>query len=353
MLVSDFKKFIRVSTLSDLDVGDSKLTLSPDPLRICYEGLHCAGETRATADIEIAGLPDPISVSAKFLQGALSLLGDDAELQITFEKPSLVLRSHGKRMTLRAGPSTYPDLVRPESRSGAVIVKAAELTSALIFLVDITTRRIASLVLMGVRLTFSDGLSLVLEATDGHRAGVATVDIAKGAGFEQVIVPALDLLTALKSLDEYAILKYEHGSNTFDVLDKKTYIRLAVLQGEFPDLSKLPASLGGVEVEMSRGVISTVVRAAALLDCSRAATLVIEESRAYFQIEGQEIGSFVTAVRRGSFSTSRKVVFDTDYFTPLGVLNDPLVLKIKSPSEPVLVEDAKGWRYWLSPLVLA
>ena len=348
MQVTELRQLMRISGLA-APMGDAtrRVTLTPDPLRASYDGLHCGGVTTLKGQV-IEGLDRAVALDAKIVLGGLDLL-QQPDVGVTLKYPNMVFKTRGQRFTVRVsdGMEFLPQRLPGDTPSFKI--ETAALLAAVRYLAQIVGGPQSAPVLTGVRLDCQDDV-MHLEATDGVAAGMADVRGSKmtpGADLAAV-VPAVDLLAALEVMGERVVLRTD--GQVVEVLDKVTHIRMATLAdaAKFPDLTKLPVDEFGIEFKLPAALITSAAQASLLLHSQRHLDLVAERGTLRFVVSEQELGTFELAVGRHTTGDFR-MKLDAEYLKQAGHVGVDLIVQAKHPAHRVVLMTGEGgWRYWIT-----
>lgn len=354
MKASEFREFNRVWEMNAVDQGSPVVTFlgTKKGTYVIYEGLHSLAYRRSM-DVHIDGLKDDmhISVSGKMLSGIVSILPDDGELSLALKGTQLVLRCSTIRNRLTyALASTPPDLSLPEAQTGSVIIKSAELAQRLSVIGEVASKRMNQIILTGVNLSINKRkTNLVIKMADGMRAAVSSVSLVEGVQIRpfDTTAPIADLRIALGLMGEAcSILVTEKA---LVLTDGDSFVRMALVQGAYPDLSALAKIEQTSSALIPSTVFTTIERAASLIDSNKIVHMEFKRGHLVVSTESKELGDFhidAGDVRApdGGFSA------DATYLAIVGRFSDSVRLSYTTPvKQPVLFEGG-GYRYWLSPI---
>ena len=333
MQVKQLSHLIEIWKLVDKDPGTKSILLSSGGVHI--EGMHVGSSRRAKLPLK-----KNIGVDGEMLTGALGLFPADANITIKQTKASLILNAEGRRAILRIHTGAKPGRI---SFSDAKEFDSTALRAALPFLKACTSGGVVTPILTGIHFAPSG----VLEATDaGQRSGRLRLSLPfKTSG---QIVPAADLETALSLLTKKIAMKFARGH--LYLRDKRTTIKITLLQGKYPDMSRLPKpDTYKYQIKLSKAQIDTAARAAVLLDSDRLVTFTIKEGLVSWIVQGQETGGFREPIGKTKLPDV-EIVFDAHWLDSAQYVSGKIRLRYNDGRSPVLFTGNKRL-LWMSPVV--
>lgn len=335
MRAKDLLHLVEVWRLVEKDPGTTGLHLDRRGAHLI--GMHVAATRHATLPLD-AGL----TVDGAVLSGALDLFAPDAEVSIKQTEASLVLSAKGRRAVLRMHREAPPG-ERLDFK--ATPFDATRLREALPFLKACTSGGVITPVLTGIHFTPS-GERAILEATDAVcRTGRLSVLLpCKVSG---QVVPAADLMMALSLLGKKIAMSF--SKSHLHLRDKTTMIKISLLQGAYPDLSKHPLpDAYKHQIKLQKSQLDTAIRAGVLLDSDRLVTLTIRDKQASLLVRGQETGGFREPI--GSCNLEDiEIVFDAHWLDATQYIGATLKLRYNNERTPVLFSGSKRL-LWMSPV---
>lgn len=354
MKVADFKDFVRLGALAELDLGSAQLGFQSEPrLHVWYQAPHKGGITVAGPEVAIEGLPgggDSLAVDAAHLSKILRLLPDEETLQVKVVPPNMTFVVKGARFSLRANMGSMPPEIKGRGeRRFTVSGEGLELLNRALSLLDgITGKQSMRPVLGGTQVSVERG-NLILKATDNIRGAVLSIPVDGDDG-EYGVIPVADwrVATTLCGSDKLEVRK--HHEERVDLTSGRTRIRLVLYPaGDFPDLSVLPTKFSST-VELSSQAIAIAAKAAAVLDDARVVTVKTQRDRLLFMVESHEVGSFQTLGGKGELGF--EVVFDGGHLEGIEALGSTVKLHVNNARSAVMAEGEHGWRYWIAPIIV-
>lgn len=348
MQVTELRHLLRISGLA-APMGDQarRVTLSPDPLRASYDGLHVGGVTTLKGQV-IDGLDRDVAVDARLVLGGLDLL-QLPEVAVTLKHPNMVFKTRGQRFTVRVSDGQeFMGGALPDS-DPTFKLETPAILAAVRYLASIVGGPQSAPVLTGIRLA-TDGDTLHLEGTDGVGAGMADVaGIAVGKGGAlATVVPATDLLAALETMGDTVALR--SNGQVLQVMDKTTRIRMATLAdaAKFPDLTRLAGDGFKLTFHLPAAMLVSAAQASLLLHSQRHIELVAERGTLRFLVSEQELGTFELAVGKTD-TTDFRLKLDAEYLKQAGHIGVDLSVQARHGDQRVvLLTGEGGWRYWIT-----
>jgi hypothetical protein len=344
MLVKDLFHLVEIFKLVEKDPGTKELYL--DKTGAYLAGMH-VGARRGIPRTKKLPLDAGISIDGSMLMGVLALMKSDAEVAVKQTDSSLILNAKGRRAILRArlGADTGEGL----DFMGTVF-DSSRLRKDLVFLRACAAEGVITPVLTGIRFSKSEK-GVTLEATDAERrSGRVSLPLPRALKVSGQIVPAADLEIALSLLGTKISMQFR-GTHLY-LRDARTVIKLSLLQGKYPDLSKLPKpDMYKHLLSVSKTHLDTAIRAAILFDSDRLVTLVIKDRQAALLVRGQETGGFRQPIGRVDLSDI-EIIFDAHWLDAAQYIGARAKLRYNDARSPVLFSGNKRL-LWMSPIVQA
>ncbi len=354
MKVADFRNFVRLTALSELDPGAAELGFRNKPrLLVWYQGQHLGAVAAAEPGITIKGLSGEnasCAVLAGRLSAALRLFPDEeAEMQVQYAPPDLTLSVKGMRLALRTTAGSTPPEMGGKGADQAFTVAEADralLSTALGILSDVSGARPVKSVLGGTQASVKDG-TLRLLATDSISAAVLELPV-EGADGDYGIIPIADLSAALATFGDEK-LKVGLQGGRVDLTCGRTRVRLALFNDTFPDILATVPKTYAQCIELSAQAIATAARAATVLDAGSRVTLKTRQNKVVLLVNTQEVGSFQTVGGTGALDC--ELTLDGGYLEKARAFGYTIKLHLNDAKSPIMVEgEHPGWRYWLAPI---
>jgi len=335
--VKAFSDLLEIWRLIDKDPSSKTIMLTR---RGAYVGgMHIGASRKCSLDIG-----KPILLDGANLTGAVKLLPPLAKVDMKQTDASLILNAGKRRAVLRMNISSpLPDDIKITSPE----FDCKRLRNAIPFLRSCTSGGVLQPILTGIR--FSKGKKkgeVVLEATDKEmRSGRLSLKLLlKAAG---QVVPAADLEQALSLMEGRVSMRFDRGHLLMK--DATTKIKIALLQGAYPDLSRLPQPKSYKHrMALHKAPLDTAVKAAILLDSDRLVTLSIKDGTAAWMVHGQETGGFRQPIGPTKLPDI-EIVFDAHWLDSAQYVGAEFVLKYNDERTPVLFSGNKRF-LWMSPV---
>jgi len=337
MLVKDLSWLVEIWRLVEKDPSTKQLYLSK-------YGAYIAGMHVAAVRNLLLPLDQEITVDGAMVVGTLGLLREDTEVALKQTESSLVIIAGRRRAVLRAMSAAPP----PHSLDiGKHRFDGTKLRSEVKFLRACTSGGVVRPILTGIH--FRRGTKkVIVEATDAERrSGRAAISLPEQVAGQ--VVPAGDLDAALSLLTTKIAMKL---SGTRVVLgDRQTVVALSLLQGAYPDLSRLKKPQNyKFEIEIHRQHLELAIRAAILFDSDRVIKFVIENRRASFVVVGQETGGFRQPISGKIDLDDIEIAFDAHWLDAAQYIGDKITMRYNDSRSPVLFS-GNGRLLWMSSLV--
>ncbi len=341
MKVSRFNWLLEIWKLVDKDPSETSIILHSGGASV--SGMHVAASRKLKLPLE-----KKITVNGEALVGAMKLFPNNAELGFKDTGTSLVLSAKRRRVVLRRMLLGSPLRKSPDFKGKKFSAKV--MRKAVPFLRSVVQGGVMQPILTGIQFTPGKKKNrVILESTDAaHRTGRLTVQIPMTV--KNQVVPAADLDQALSLMQTKLQMQFVNGA--VEIGDGTTTIRISLLNGKFPDLSKLPLlKTFKNRILLSRSRLDNAVKAAALLDDDRLVSLVIKDGRAAWLIRGSERGGFREPIGKTDLEDI-EIVFDSHWLDTAQDLGSDFMLVYKNSKAPVLFHTANRL-LWMSPIVKA
>lgn len=340
MLVADL---VTLTDIWKLIAGDKTTT----DLHLLPDGAYVSGAYGDCIRLGETGLDEPIAVDGNMLTGSLALFKQDAkvELSVTDSGSSVIIRAGKRKLALRIRESEIPPSP-PKLATAGQLSDVDDLRDAVKFLSDCITEPAIDPVLTGILFRKSK-TGFALAATDRTRMGRTTLPSKLKTQGDHV-VPAADLAQALSLVGDEARF-YFTKSDRMVIADETTSCSILLLQGDFPDIEKLPTKYpNSVTLDTER--TATAISAAQLIDDDRMLTLQIKDGRLAWVVSGQETGGFRLPVGKQE-TEDVEISFDADMLSAVLGIGDELTLHYEDNQTPVLLKGVETrYRLWVAPL---
>lgn len=347
MKVADLIRATRIWDLAVLDTGARGLTFTPE--HTSFEGLHCSARFTLLTPL-LEGKSDPVIVIGKTLNASLSLLEPEDEIDATVHKGKIGLVSGSRQVVITtAKGSDYRPRVKKSELEAApkITIDRINFLEVLNFVMQAIANDMSNPVLNGVQVEYLEKGICVMRSTNGNSRAAVARAAAKGDPLKFVLSPA-DFATALGCMeDDEVTLGLVRGIVV--LYDARTYIELATLAGEFPDLSKLATKFKS-KVTIPASVIDLITRASITFDTDRLATLRIAKGMVSVLARGEERGAF-RAVVAGAKGEDIDLTFDAILLGAATYLGKKVTIQFTNNTSTVLMTGDPGKYFWLSPIM--
>jgi hypothetical protein len=343
MRVADLSHLADIWRLIEKDPGMKELYLDAHGSHVI--GMHIEGHRVAKEKLPF---DRPFSVEGNMLSGTLALMDAQADIDIRETDVSVILTAKRRRAVLRKREAN-PPLAKRLSKNLRSF-DSTRLRDEISFLRACVGGGVIAPMLTGIHFrSAGKDMHPILEATDGsRRSGLVAVPLKSRV--RDHTVPAADLELALSLLSDQLMMLFT--TRHLILSDKVTTVKLSLLQGAYPDLSKLPAQQRyRHQLKITRSQIDTAVKAAVLFDSDRIVRLVINNKQASLLVEGQETGGFRQPVGRCRLSDI-EITFDADWLDAAQYIGDVMTLRYNDGRSPVLFSGNRR-KLWMSPIVKA
>jgi len=353
MKVSDLKEFISIWGLAAIDDGSDVLTFTkPEDYTVSFAGMHVGARRvqNQNQDIDIEGLTDkPVSVQGAMLHGALALMDDTASLTAELSGTSLRLKAGARTATVRTVDRGGEFVLPPLTVESQVEIDSADLGPKLDMLAGVAARTLDKPALTGINVS-TGSAGLVMRATDGHgRACMVTQAVRSQDGDMSFTSPAADLGLALRECDRTAFLK--QGGSMLHISDGETFIRMSLIQGEYPTFRNLPRNFTS-KLVIPSSTIDVAVRAANLMSQHGLVTLTSRDDKLRLMVMDEEKGNFDEELGP-TLEPEFTLHFDAEYLSQVAKASGIETVLQRTPDNPnsVLVSGT-GWYFWLNAIVM-
>lgn len=363
MKVSDLKEFTSIWSLSAIDSdGTDVLTFTRfadinadvEGTTVSFAGMHVGAkrlwlDQESEHEVEIAGLDDkPVSVQGAMLHGALALMDDSASLTASLVGTSLRLKSGTRtaqiRTVDRGGEFVLPHL----EITSQVEIDSADLGPKLDMLSGVAARTLDKPALTGINVS-TGSAGLLMRATDGHgRACMVTQSVRSQEGDMSFTSPAADLSLALQECSRSVIL--EQGGGILHINDGTTFVRLSLIQGEYPSFRALPREFTS-KLVIPSSTVDVAVRAANLLSQHGLVTLTSMDKKLRLVVTDEEKGDFDAEIGP-TLEPEFIMHFDAEYLGQVAKASGIETVLQRSDQNPnVVLVSGSGWYYWLNAII--
>lgn len=237
METKQLARLAAVASLLKFDISPGTVTLIP--LEGGTEAWYCGTYTTGIVRVaDITNLTEPVTVPTEEFAALVKLVSapsvivrpTERSLVLATGDQRLTLRQHGERVLIDRWLLSEPLAIRVNRKT-----LAAEAAIA----AGVASSNYSTPVLTGTHLLLADG-RLKVEAMNGVSIAYSSSVPAEGSEFE-ALPPAADFATALKLFedDEIQLAVPSRGRGSLLLRDSHTTVRMAVLSGKWPDMSRL------------------------------------------------------------------------------------------------------------------
>lgn len=320
MKVKKFATLTDIWKLIDKDPSQKSILLAPNGVHV--QGLHIGSHKRSKLPVKT------LVIDGENLTGALKLFGPNAVIGIKQTDASLILTAGKRRAVLRISKAEPPlEIEKVKSPR----FKSKSLRNAIPFLLGCTAGGVLKPILTGIRFSKSKG-KIVLEATDGEiRYGRLALKIPVNAVGQ--VVPAADLEQALAQTIGRVSLHFIKSH--LIITDGRTTIKLALLQGTYPDMTKLLRQKRPYALTLKKSNLETATKAAILLDSDRLVVFTIKDKKASWVIHGQETGGFRQPIGKTALKDI-EITFDANWLEAAHNLGPEVKMEFRNNRNNIL-----------------
>ncbi len=239
LLKSDKKSFTLTGTDLEIELQG----------RIALEKISEAGE---------------ITVPARKLIDICKTLPEKAQIDLNFDGQKVIVRSGKSRFSLATLPADEFPKTEEFSATLEFKIPATDLRSVIEKTSFAMAQQDVRYYLNGLLFEVSDN-QLVAVATDGHRMGYSSIE-AKAPGMAQVIVPRKAVLELSRLLaDTAGEVDVLFGSNQLQVKTDHYVFTTKLIEGRFPDYSKVIPTGGDKVLIVDRDILKQALNRVAVL----------------------------------------------------------------------------------------
>lgn len=343
MKAKEVKELAAVWQLADKDPGTKMLCLRQRTVHVV--ALHAEAIRRLKKGSDPFDVTEPVMVDGAKFVGALALFDDEAELTVKQTGSSLILTAGGRRAVLRAAGTTPLTGLQYEKIETLDIRR---LRAVLPFLRACVSQGVQRPILTGICFK-SKGGSIALTGSDASfHTGRVSIRLAVKA--PERVVPANDLDMALGLLAERVGIRFV--KNHMYLADRHTIIKLSLLSGAYPDLTKLTyEDTYPQHVSFPLSSLVTAMKAAVLFDNDRLVALQVKDGRAAWVVSGSEVGGFRVPIGKRDVPDIN-ITLDAHTLEPVAQLGEKVTLHYVAHDQLVLFTAAgTKRRLWVSPMV--
>ncbi len=207
-----------------------------------------------------------ITVPARKFLDICKALPEDSEIDLSFSKDRMLVKSGKSKFTLATLPATeYPSIEALES-SREISLPQKEFKALLEDTMFSMAQQDVRYYLNGLLLELEEG-SLRAVATDGHRLALKEIKIQTGIKeVRQIIIPRKGVVELIRLLDgEDENISVEVSKNHIRVSKDKIQFTSKLIDGKFPDYKKVIPKEGVHPVKMDGYILSQGLKRASIL----------------------------------------------------------------------------------------
>lgn len=290
MLGISLKRLADAAEISKLDLNPRGLTLAPrgGATLAWFSGTYAGCGIMLPVD---SALTAPVSVTATDFPQLASLFEDDQEVKFTPQKSALMLSAGRRRVSLQylGSPDTegYDRLVA--EATFVAHTKLADLAREATAAAQVSAVTLTVPILTGVRL-LAAGKAIGLQAANGSTLVFETTFAATAEGKIDLVAPAQDLLTALRTLGsgDVSIGAYGDPARALVLKSSDAIVKLPRITGQWPDLKRVKDRAYAESLSLPAASVRALALAARTYAAEGLVTIRPTESKANVVLETKE-----------------------------------------------------------------
>lgn len=327
----------------------AKLTVGKDAVTVEGTDLEVAARVSfPPASVEQEGC---VAVPAEKMA---SILGDAGDEEIRFEMEKdvvTVLCKDGYYRVLGEGVDNFPPI--PAFRSGGIKVNGGVLADMVRKTALAAAQERSRYSLNGVYVKLA-GKKITLAATDGRRLAVREEKLEVEEQEASGIVPIKGISTIRRVVEPAGEVELFLADNMIMVKAAGTEVYSRLIEGKFPDYTKVIPSGNDKKIALAREDLLSFVRRAALL-CSgesRAVKFSFEKGSLKISARAAEVGESELSLPVAYDGPAIEIDFNPDYIIDvLRMLDaDEVILELKDNECAGMIRDGKTYTYVIMPL---
>lgn len=223
-------------------------------------------QIKASAKLDVAHKPGSLTVGAKKLQDILRALPPDADTALETKESRLTVKAGKSRFALQTlAAADFPKIAEARDTATEFSLPQREFKRVLALVQFAMAVQDIRYYLNGVLLS-TDGDTLRVVATDGHRLSMASYKLLEPVGKIEAILPRKTVLELIKLLDEsddpiHLKMHQNQVKFTFTGIE----IVSKIVEGKFPDYTKVIPSGYTNHVTMKRAEFLGALQRASIL----------------------------------------------------------------------------------------
>jgi DNA polymerase III subunit beta len=223
-------------------------------------------QIKATAKLDTAHKPGSLTVGAKKLQDILRALAPDADTALETKESRLTVKAGKSRFALQTlAAADFPKIAEAKDTATEFSLPQKEFKHVLGLVQFAMAVQDIRYYLNGVLLS-TDGNTLRVVATDGHRLSMATYKLPEPVGKIDAILPRKTVIELIKLLDEsddpiHLTMHQNQVKFTFAGIE----IVSKIVEGKFPDYTKVIPTGYSNHVSLNRAEFLSALQRASIL----------------------------------------------------------------------------------------
>ena len=188
--------------------------------------------------------------------------------------------------------------------------------------------------------------NLIAVATDGHRLSKTSINVDDNKNFHPVILPKKAIFELLSILnDQKDDIKVISTKSKIKFLIKNISLISKVIDGKFPDYSKVIPSDERIEIKADTAKFSTALDRLRALSSDRKGVIKIkiEQNNLLFTIKDITHGGGLEKIDTSYSGPNLEIGFNSNYLIDVANVIDSnkIILKAKDASSPIVICDEK------------
>ncbi len=234
-------------------------------VRFITTDLEIQIEAQLNSDLQNAGGPEAITMSAKKFQEILRAIPEESSLSLDTQENKLLVKANKSRFSLQTLPAQdFPALAEQLGGSATVEIEQGKLRRLLGSVQHAMAQQDIRYYLNGVLLVI-EGSSIKLIATDGHRLAYVSEQLESEHPKKEAIISRKTVNELLKLLaDSEDKLKLELAEKQVRATFSDIVLTSKVIDGKFPDYSRVIPTHSN-KLTLNRVVIQQALQRAAIL----------------------------------------------------------------------------------------
>jgi DNA polymerase-3 subunit beta len=348
------KRSVLLSALSNVSRAVSQKVPLPSLTGIKFdlteEGLTLTGsdsditiQTTITEHLEVID-PGAVVLSSKYILEIIRKIDSDEVLISIVDGTLTRIEGGSAKFSLNGSPAGDYPRVDLSKKGVHVVIKSFTLRDIIEKTVFATSDKETRPILTGVNFKAA-GTQLTALATDSYRVAENIVELGEEQSFN-IVVPKKSLQEISRIIEKDALIDvYVEDHKILFVIDN--YVILSrLIDGTFPDTTKLLAPSYDYSLEVNAGILLSAVDRAALLSEgeNNIVTLNMEGEKVKLTSQSQEIGSVEENLANAFYKGDQlEISFSAKYLTDAirSINTDTIKMQFKGTMKPIVITDVE------------